>query len=151
VPDELREHRSQVSLPEDQHVVGEFGSGGEHEPLGEAVCPRATRRDLHDRDACIGQDRIERRGELAVNWQHQHRIELSGADQLRDVGDVHEEKRLEQLRDHLVGPDQQDDFPLRPIADAIDLPEDDAEENLEDREGKGDIDISSADVAKGFF
>ena len=65
VPDELREHRSQVPLTEDQHAVGEFGSGGQHEPLGKAVRPRAARRNLHHSDAHVGQDRIEGRGELA--------------------------------------------------------------------------------------
>jgi hypothetical protein len=32
-----RQDGSQVSFAEDQHMVGEFGSGGEHESLGEAV------------------------------------------------------------------------------------------------------------------
>jgi hypothetical protein len=78
VPDELREHRSQVSLPEDQHAVGEFGSGGQHEPLGEAVRPRAARRNLHYRDAHVGQDRVERCGGLAGSIADEE-PELGGA------------------------------------------------------------------------
>lgn len=31
------QHGSQVSFTEDQHAIGEFGSSGKHEPLGEAV------------------------------------------------------------------------------------------------------------------
>ena len=42
---------------------------------------------------------------------------------------IDEEKRLEQLRDHLMRADEQDDFPFRPVADVIDLAEDDAEED----------------------
>jgi hypothetical protein len=37
----LREHDTQVSLAEDQHAVGEFGSESVDEPFGEAVRPRA--------------------------------------------------------------------------------------------------------------
>jgi hypothetical protein len=37
VPDVLGEHRLQMALVEDQHAVGELGSGCEHEPLGIAV------------------------------------------------------------------------------------------------------------------
>ncbi len=42
---------------------------------------------------------------------------------------VDEKKALEDLRDHLVGADKQHHFPFRPVADAIDLSENDAEEN----------------------
>ena len=34
-----RQDGSQVSFAEDQHTVGEFGSGGEHESLGVSVGP----------------------------------------------------------------------------------------------------------------
>jgi hypothetical protein len=44
---------------EDQHVVGEFGSEGAHEPFGETVRPRATRRNPDHADAYIGEDGIE--------------------------------------------------------------------------------------------
>jgi NAD(P)-dependent dehydrogenase (short-subunit alcohol dehydrogenase family) len=54
VATELREHRSQVSFIEDQHTVGEFWSGGQYEPLGEAVRPQAARRDLYERIAADG-------------------------------------------------------------------------------------------------
>src|SRR5438552_3986013 len=47
----------------------------------------------------------------------------------RDSRDVDEKKALENLRDHLVGADKQHHLPFRPIADAIDLPENDAKEN----------------------
>ena len=44
-------------------------------------------------------------------------------------GDVNEEKGLEKLRDDLMRPDEQDDLPFRPVADPVDLTENDAEEN----------------------
>ena len=60
-------------------------------------------------------------------------IELTSADQLRNVGYVGKEKRLEELRDDLMRPDQQHYFPLRPVTDVVHLAEDDAEkENLSD-------------------
>ena len=40
------EHPAEVSLPEDQHPVGEFGADGQHEAFGEAVRLRTPRRDL---------------------------------------------------------------------------------------------------------
>ena len=56
---------AQVLLAEDQHPVGDLGSDRQHEAFGEAVRPRAPRRDLDHLDARIGQDRVERRRELA--------------------------------------------------------------------------------------
>jgi hypothetical protein len=53
-----------VSLAEDRHAAGEFGSDCQHEALGEAVRSRATGRDLGHLDTCIRQHRVERRGEL---------------------------------------------------------------------------------------
>jgi hypothetical protein len=53
-----------VLLAEDQHAVGDFGSDGQHEAFGEAVRPRAAGRDLDRLDTAVGQDRVERRGEL---------------------------------------------------------------------------------------
>jgi hypothetical protein len=53
-----------VPLAEDQHPVGEFGSDGQHDAFGEAVRPRATRRDLDHLNARIRQHRIERGREL---------------------------------------------------------------------------------------
>src|SRR2546421_4476582 len=57
-------------------------------------------RDDHDNTA---EDRVQDtveaelfrgNGELAVHWENKERVEPSGADQLGDVGDVDEEKRL---------------------------------------------------------
>jgi hypothetical protein len=60
----LREYCTQVSLVEDHHTVGEFGSESAHEPFGETVRPRAPRGNLDYADALIGEGCIERRGEL---------------------------------------------------------------------------------------
>jgi hypothetical protein len=49
----------------DQHAVGEFGSDGAHEPFGEAVRSRTPSRNPDHGDAHIGQDSVERGGELA--------------------------------------------------------------------------------------
>jgi hypothetical protein len=54
-----------VPFIEDQHSVGEFGSGCEHESLREAVRSGTAGRDLHDVYAFVGQDGIEWPGELA--------------------------------------------------------------------------------------
>ena len=54
VSDVAGKYCSQVPLTEDQHSVGEFGSGGEYESLGEAICPRQSGRNLHDSDARNG-------------------------------------------------------------------------------------------------
>jgi len=60
----LVQDRAQVPLAEDQHPVGDLGPGGEHEPFRVSVRPRTPGRDLHGHDSGIGQDRVERRGEL---------------------------------------------------------------------------------------
>src|SRR5215475_12065293 len=67
--------------------------------------------------------------ELTVDWQNQNGIQFSSAHELGNVCDVHEKERLEELRDDLVRADQQHHFPLRPVADSIDIPKNDAEEN----------------------
>ena len=59
------EDASQVPYAEDQDAVGEFGSGGQDEALGEAVRSRTSRRNLHDIYAGAGQGCVERGGELA--------------------------------------------------------------------------------------
>jgi hypothetical protein len=46
----LGQYGPQVPLTEDQDAVGEFGSGGQYESFGEAVCSRTLRRDLHVAD-----------------------------------------------------------------------------------------------------
>jgi hypothetical protein len=43
------EHAAQVSLPEDQHPVGELGADGQHKAFGEAVRTRTSRWDLDPR------------------------------------------------------------------------------------------------------
>jgi hypothetical protein len=53
-----------MPLAEDEHPVGDLGPGGEHEPFRISVRARAARRDLHDLDPGIGQDRVKRCGEL---------------------------------------------------------------------------------------
>jgi hypothetical protein len=45
--DKLREHSSQVPLTEDRHAVSDFGPGGPHKPLGEAVRLRKRGGDIH--------------------------------------------------------------------------------------------------------
>ena len=60
-----RENPAQVSLPEDQHPVGDFVADGQHEAFGETVRPRALRWDLDHLDFCIGQYRVERGRELS--------------------------------------------------------------------------------------
>jgi hypothetical protein len=65
VPNVDCEHQTQVPLVEDQHAVGEFGSDSAHEPFGETVRLRASGRNPDHLEAHIGQDSIERRGELA--------------------------------------------------------------------------------------
>jgi hypothetical protein len=57
-------HAAQVSFPDDQHSVGEFGADAQHEAFGEAVRSRASRRDLDHVDARAGERRVERGGEL---------------------------------------------------------------------------------------
>jgi hypothetical protein len=54
----------EVAFAEDQQPVGQFGPGGEHEPLGVSVRPGTAGRDLHDVDAGAGEHRVED----AVNW-----------------------------------------------------------------------------------
>ncbi|WP_238598097.1 hypothetical protein [Saccharothrix sp. ALI-22-I] len=50
---------------EDEQSVGGFASGGACEPFGVAVGSRTPWWDLHDLDAGVGEDRVERGGELA--------------------------------------------------------------------------------------
>jgi hypothetical protein len=55
----FREHHTQVSLAEDQHTVGEFGSEGAYESFGEAVRSWAAWRNLDHGDAGVGEDGVE--------------------------------------------------------------------------------------------
>src|SRR3977135_811653 len=61
----LGENGPQVSLAEDQNAVGELGSGGQDESVGESVRSRAPRGHVDRVDACAGENGVERRGELA--------------------------------------------------------------------------------------
>jgi hypothetical protein len=74
----LGEQLAEMSLAEDQHAVGEFGSDGQDEAFGEAVRPRATRRDLDHLDTRIRQHRVKRPGELTGAIADQE-PELGGA------------------------------------------------------------------------
>ena len=60
----LGEDRPQVAFAEDEHPVGELGPGGEHEPFRVGVRARVAGRDLHGPDPGVGQDGVERVGEL---------------------------------------------------------------------------------------
>jgi len=60
----LGQDSSHMPFAEDEHPVGDFRPGGEHELFRISVRARAPGRDLHDLDAGIGQDRVKRRGEL---------------------------------------------------------------------------------------
>jgi hypothetical protein len=93
VPDVLREQHTQVPLAEDQHAIGEFGSEGADEPFGETVRPWATRRTPDHADAHIGQDSVERCGELASPIPEEER-ELGDA-----IAKIHD-----QVPDLLGGP-----------------------------------------------
>jgi hypothetical protein len=53
-----------MPFAEDQHQVGDLGPGRKHEPLRIGVRARAEGRDLHGLDAGVGQDCVERLGEL---------------------------------------------------------------------------------------
>jgi hypothetical protein len=60
----LGQDRPQMLPAEDQHPVGDLSPGGKHEPLRIGVRARAAGRDLHGLDAGVGQDCVERLGEL---------------------------------------------------------------------------------------
>jgi hypothetical protein len=60
----LGQDRPQMPRAEDKHPVGGLSPGGEHEPFRIRVRARAARRDLHRLDTGIGQDCVERCGEL---------------------------------------------------------------------------------------
>ena len=64
VPGVLGQDAAQVAFAEDQHLVGDFGPGGEREPFRISIRARDPGRDRHRFDADAGQGRIERCGEL---------------------------------------------------------------------------------------
>ncbi|GAB2968907.1 hypothetical protein GCM10027184_17390 [Saccharothrix stipae] len=51
-------------MVEDEQSVGGFASYGSDEPFGVGVGSRTPWRRLHDLDACAGETRVERGGEL---------------------------------------------------------------------------------------
>ena len=53
-----------MPLAQDQHPVSDLRPGGEHESFRIGVRVRAPGRDLHGLDTGIGQDCVERLGEL---------------------------------------------------------------------------------------
>ena len=89
----LGQDRPQMPLAEDEHPVGDLGPGGEHEPFRVSVRARAAGRDLHGFDAGVGQDRIERCGELPGPVADQE-PEVRGA-----ITEIHQE-----VADLLCGP-----------------------------------------------
>src|SRR6266480_765290 len=95
--------------------------------------PRQRHADHHSAkrgvDHAVEAELFSGNSKLAVDRQHQQRVEFSGADQFRNIGNVDEKKALENLGDHLVGADEKHHFPFRPITDVIYLPENNAEEN----------------------
>jgi hypothetical protein len=56
----LGEDGPQVPFADDQDAVGEFGSGGQYEAFGEAVCFRTARWDLHGVDPVLIGRRLPR-------------------------------------------------------------------------------------------
>src|SRR5206468_11941619 len=80
-------------------------------------------------DDAVEAELFGRDGKLTVDRQDQERVQFSGTDQLRNSGDVDEKERLEKLRDHLMGADEQNHFPFCPIADPVDIAENDREKS----------------------
>jgi hypothetical protein len=60
----LGQDQQQMPLAEDQHAVGNFGPGGEHEPFRKSVRARTARRELYGLGSRIGQNCVKRYGEL---------------------------------------------------------------------------------------
>src|SRR6266516_2863128 len=78
-----------MPFAEDQHPVGDLGSGGKDEPLGVCVRARAPGRDLDRRDAGAGQGRVEGCGELpgpVADQEPEARGAVAGVHQ--DVADL---------------------------------------------------------------
>jgi hypothetical protein len=61
----LGQDRPQMPFAEDQHSVSDVRPGGEHESFRIGVRARAPGWDHHGFDAGVGQDCVERLGELA--------------------------------------------------------------------------------------
>jgi hypothetical protein len=97
------EHSAQVSFPEDQHLVGEFGADGQHNAFGKAVRSWTPGRDLDHLDPRVRQDRVERGRELSG----------SIADEEPEPGDVFAEVR-DEVAGLLSGPGPRRDARSRP-------------------------------------
>src|SRR6266511_3180654 len=80
-------------------------------------------------DAAIEAELFRRNSKLAIDRQNQQGIPFSRAHQLRNICDVNKKECLKKLGDHLVRADKQHDLPLRPVTNAIDIAENDAEED----------------------
>ena len=72
---------------------------------------------------------FRRNSKLAIDRQNQKRIQFSRAHEFWNVGEVNKKECLKELGNHLVCADKQHDLPLCPITDAIDIGENDAEED----------------------
>jgi hypothetical protein len=59
------QHCSQVVFVDDEQPVGDLAPDGADEPLGITVGSRTPWRDLHDLDTGVGEDGVERSGDLA--------------------------------------------------------------------------------------
>src|ERR1019366_1553554 len=77
------EDLGQMPLVGDQHVVEHFAAERSDNPFGIAIGPWGPRRSLNDLHALVGEDTVERAGELAVTVADE---EAEGADPVRDEG-----------------------------------------------------------------
>ena len=55
----LGQHAAEVPVAEDQQAVGQLDADGQHEAFGEAVRPRAPRRDLDHLDTRVRHNGVE--------------------------------------------------------------------------------------------
>ena len=74
----LGQDRPQMPFAEDEHPVGELGPGGEHESFRMSVRSWAPGWDLSYLDAGVGQDCVERRGELPGSVADQEPVATRG-------------------------------------------------------------------------
>jgi hypothetical protein len=127
------EHSAQVSFPQDQHAIGEFGADGQHEAFGEAVRSRTAGRDLDHLDARIREHGVERGRELSGAVADQE-SELGGA-----LAEVHDE-----VAGLLGGPG-----PVGVFGDAQDVQgavaDFDHEQDVESPQGECAVDVEEVD------
>jgi hypothetical protein len=71
----------------------------------------------------------DRDGKLAVHRLEQDEIKFSCSNELGEIDEVRVEESLEDLTNNLVRSDEQNHLPLCPVADPIDLTEDDLDKN----------------------